>query len=89
MTVDELHTVSRTMFRNARLTVDLFRDQVWVGNCVLEGNEIIDCYAIQLGVSGPESDEILAAIMQAIQAGQTSLNWRGQEFSWKLAAPRS
>ncbi len=40
-----------------------------------------------MGLSGPESDEILAAISQAILSGQSLVNWRGQRFTWKFKSP--
>jgi len=84
MTVEEIALVSQAMFPNSRLSIEIFRDQVWVGNCVFEGGQVADCYSVQLGVNGPESDEILAAISQAIQAGQSAVGWRGQRFTWKF-----
>lgn len=89
MTVEELQLVSQAMFRTSRLSVEIFRDQIWVANCVFEGGQIADLYAVQLGVSGPESDEILIAISQAIQAGESDVKWRGQRFTWKFMSPPS
>ncbi len=87
MTVEELEVVSQAMFPKSRLSVEIFRDQVWVANCIFEGGQIADCYAVQLGVNGLESDEILVAISKAIQAGQSVVSWRGQRFTWKFKSP--
>ena len=89
MTVEQLQIVSQAMFPVSRLSIDIYRDQAWVGNCVFEAGQIVDCYAAQLGVSGPETDEILAAISKAIQAGHSAVNWHGQQFTWKFKSPLS
>ncbi len=87
MTVEELQTVTQAMFPNSRLSAEIFRDEAWVASCIFEGGQIVECYAVQLGDSGIESDEILAAISRAIHGGETHVSWRGQRFTWRFKTP--
>ncbi len=87
MTVDELQIVSQSMFPVSRTSLEIFRDLVWVANCIYEAGQIAECYSVQLGDSGADSDEILAAISRAIQAGEKKVLWRGQIFTWKFKSP--
>ncbi len=70
-----------------RYNFDLFRESSWVASCVVENASVCKCYAVQLGLSGPETDEILSAIVAAIANGQSHLDWREQRFEWKFSRP--